>query len=46
MFGKSVCSGWDAVFSMTEKQINENLYDQYTDQVNNPKCFYGAQGMF
>ena len=23
--GKSVCFGWDAVFSMTEKQINENL---------------------
>ena len=37
MIGKSVCSGWDAVFSMSEKQINDNLYDQYTDRVNNPK---------
>ena len=36
MIGKSVCSEWDAVFSMTAKQINDNLYDQYTDQVNNP----------
>ena len=37
MIGKSVCSGWDAVFSMTAKQINDNLCDQYTDLVNNPK---------
>ena len=37
MIGKSVCLGWDAVFSMTEKQINDNLHDQYTDRVNNPK---------
>ena len=37
MKNKSMCSGWDAVFSLTAKQINNNLYDQYTDRVNNPK---------
>ena len=42
MIGKSVCFGWDAVFSMTAKQINDNLYDQYTDQVNNPNLVRNA----
>ena len=37
MANKSVCSGWDAVFSLTAKQINDNLYTQYNDRVNNPK---------
>ena len=31
MIGRSVCFGWDAVFSMTAKQINDNLCDQYTE---------------
>ena len=37
MADKSVCSGWDAVFSLTAKQINDNFYTQYNDRVNNPK---------
>ena len=37
MANKSVCSGWDAVFSLTAKQINDNFHTQYNDRVNNPK---------
>lgn len=37
MQGKSVCAGWDVVLSLTANQVNDNLYDQYTDRVNCPK---------
>ena len=37
MFNKTVCGGWDVVFSLTAKQVNDNLYDQYNDRVKCPK---------
>ncbi|XP_038061127.1 uncharacterized protein LOC119731911 [Patiria miniata] len=36
MSGKSVCAGWDVVFSMTAQQVNEQLYMQYQDRQGNP----------
>ena len=37
MMNKSTTAVWDVVFSMSAKQVNDNLYDQLTDRVNNPK---------
>ena len=37
MSGKSVCAGWDVVFSMTGKEVNDQLYGQYNDRLGNPK---------
>jgi hypothetical protein len=36
MTGKSVCSGWDVVFSMTAKEVNNQLKKQYEDRHGNP----------
>lgn len=36
MMNKSVCAGWDVVFSMSAKQVNDNLYNQYMDRADNP----------
>ena len=37
MENRTVCGGWDVVFSLTAKQVNDNLYDQYNDRVKCPK---------
>ncbi|XP_072050746.1 uncharacterized protein [Amphiura filiformis] len=37
MSGKSVCSGWDVVFSMTAEQVNEQLRLQYEDREGQPE---------
>ena len=37
MSGKSVCAGWDAIFSMSPEQINEQLNAQFKDREGNPK---------
>lgn len=29
MKNKSVCNGWDAVFTITAKEVNKNLAEQY-----------------
>ena len=39
MLNKSVCEGWDVVFSMSEEQVNSNLLQQYEDRKNNEKFF-------
>ncbi len=33
----SVCAGWDVVFSMTAKKVNDQLFEQYNDRQGNPK---------
>ena len=43
MENKSVCFGWDAVLSVSAKQINDNLYDQYKDRVSE-KAFLRSTG--
>ena len=43
MENKSVCFGWDAILSVSAKQINDNLYDQYEDRVNE-KAFLRSTG--
>uniref|UniRef100_UPI00358F5283 uncharacterized protein n=1 Tax=Myxine glutinosa TaxID=7769 RepID=UPI00358F5283 len=35
MSGKSVCAGWDIVFSMTAEGVNDQLHRQYIDRVGN-----------
>ena len=37
MRNKSVCAGWDVVFSMTAKQVNTQLALQYKDRVGLPE---------
>lgn len=37
MRNKSVCAGWDVVFSMTAKQVNTQLALQYKDRVGQPE---------
>ncbi|XP_038064052.1 uncharacterized protein LOC119734556 [Patiria miniata] len=36
MKGTSVCAGWDVVFSMTAKRVNDQLYGQYANRKDNP----------
>jgi hypothetical protein len=36
MTNKSVCGGWDVVFSMGLNQVNKNFYKQYQDRIKNP----------
>ena len=37
MRNKSVCAGWDVVFSMTAKEVNAQLALQYKDRVGQPE---------
>jgi hypothetical protein len=37
MSGKSVCAGWDVVFSITAKEVNHQFQKQYHDRLGNPK---------
>ena len=37
MKGKSVCAGWDVVFSLGETEINRQLCEQYNDRQGIPE---------
>ncbi len=39
MAGKSAIAGWDVLFFMDGKQVNDNLYDQYIDRKDDPSFF-------
>ena len=47
MSGKSVCAGWDVVFSLSAEEINKQLAQQYNDRKGTPKFLRetGKQGI-
>ena len=43
MKNQSICNDWDAVFSITAKQVNKNLADQYENRKADKKYFYRTE---